>query len=109
MDESERDDANIFLTLAKRRNLYGRNIQAIEEIFSESPLLYLLCKITIRRSDHANINAQFSRAAKSVKSAWMNFTCASCPNRFASSVATFKYADEASTCVASRATSFNNS
>src|ERR1051326_1085261 len=67
-------EGNVFRALAERRNINGKNVQAIEEIRPELLLLHEGTEITIGGGDQPRISAESAGATEPLKLALLQDT-----------------------------------
>ena len=64
LEEVLRQQRNVLVPLAQRRQLHGDDVQAVEEILAELPLLHHLAQLDVRRGDDPDVDLDRLDAAE---------------------------------------------
>src|ERR1051326_7947188 len=69
LEESPDEKREVRLAVSERREIYGKDIEAVVEILSELLLLHRVAQVAVRRGDHADIHLHRFRPSDPVERA----------------------------------------
>src|SRR5690242_16719134 len=73
LNEVAHQDRDILRPFAKRRYLYRKDIQTVEQVRSKSPFLDHLFKVPVRRCDQPRVGSDRACAAEPLKLALLKY------------------------------------